>query len=475
MRTFIGIITFVLFLITPGMKCTKAQQNNVQDEYITVVGDSLKGAMINGESIREVYGHVILTQGKVVITCEKATQYISRNDALLEGNVVAKQDTLTILTPKAMYYGFEKKSRSISGLILNDTKVILTADSGDYYFKLDRAFFQGHVKLYDTATTLTSKQLTYFKLQNRMIAVGNVKIVDSTNTIYADSLEHFRTTRITLANNNVKITSSTNNVVIYGDHLEDYANKSYAFIDKNPLMIQIDSTVSKDSAKNLNESTNLRDSVGIKVDTLIIKSGRMESFRDSLNRFESKDSVRIVRGTFASVNDYSIYYRNAGKIVTKKMGETRPQPILWNEGTQMTGDSITIHLTNNRIKFLEVLNNAFLLSQNDLFKKRYDQISGDKIYLTFDSLGITSTEVKGQVLSIYYLYEDSSGNGLTKSSSLNALLKFENRKVIEVRMYGYPKSDYYPEGQVDGKELSYTLPAYVIYTNRPTKESLLKK
>jgi lipopolysaccharide export system protein LptA len=431
--------------------------------------------MINGETIREVYGHVILTQGKVVITCEKATQYISSNNALLEGNVVAKQDTLTILTPRANYYGFEKRSRSNSGLILNDTKVILTADSGDYYFRQDRAFFEGHVRLYDTATTLTSKQLTYFKSQNRMIAVGNVKIVDSTNTIYADSLEHFRVTRITFANKNVRITSSSNNVVIYGDHLEDYANKSYTFVDINPLLIQIDSSIAKDTSKKLNDSSGLSNSVNVRVDTLIIRSEKMESFRDTVNRFEAKDSVRIVRGTFASVNDYSIYYRNQSTIITKKMGENRPQPILWNEGTQMTGDSIAIHLINNRIKFLEVINNSFLLSQNELFKKRYDQISGEKIYLTFDSLGITSTEVKGQVLSIYYLYEDTSGNGLTKSSSQNALLKFENRKVIEVRLYGFPKSDYYPENQVEGKELSFTLPAYIIYKNRPTKEALLKK
>jgi len=47
--------------------------------------------------------------------------------------------------------------------------------------------------------------------------------------------------------------------------------------------------------------------------------------------------------------------------------------------------------------------------------------------------------------------------------------------VIEVRLYGFPKSDYYPENQVEGKELSFTLPAYVIYKNRPTKEALLKK
>lgn len=474
MRNSVSIVA-LLFSFILGLHVTYAQQQTKQDDYITVVGDSMKGSMINGETIREVYGHVILTQGKVVITCEKATQYISSNNALLEGNVVAKQDTLTILTPRANYYGFEKRSRSNSGLILNDTKVILTADSGDYYFRQDRAFFEGHVRLYDTATTLTSKQLTYFKSQNRMIAVGNVKIVDSTNTIYADSLEHFRATRITFANKNVRITSSTNNVVIYGDHLEDYANNSYTFVDINPLLIQIDSSITKDTSNKLNDSSGLNNSVNVRVDTLIIRSEKMESFRDTVNRFEAKDSVRIVRGTFASVNDYSIYYRNKSTIITKKMGENRPQPILWNEGTQMTGDSIAIHLINNRIKFLEVINNSFLLSQNELFKKRYDQISGEKIYLTFDSLGITSTEVKGQVLSIYYLYEDTSGNGLTKSSSQNALLKFENRKVIEVRLYGFPKSDYYPENQVEGKELSFTLPAYVIYKNRPTKEALLKK
>lgn len=41
-----------------------------QEEYIKVVGDSLVGRMINGESIREVFGHVILTQGNVKITCQ---------------------------------------------------------------------------------------------------------------------------------------------------------------------------------------------------------------------------------------------------------------------------------------------------------------------------------------------------------------------------------------------------------------------
>jgi lipopolysaccharide export system protein LptA len=445
------------------------------------------GKMVVGESIREVYGHVVLTQGKVVITCDKAVQYLSRNNADLEGNVIAKQDSLTILTPKANYFGNEKRSRSVSGVTLNDTKVILTADSGDYFFKEDRAFFQGDVKMYDTASTLTSKEMTYFKSQNRMVAVNNVKIVDSTNIIEADSLEYFRTTRIAFANSNVKILSTGNNTIIYGDHLEDYAQRSYTLINKNPLLIQIDSSKTRDTTANIisNKNPGARlnsagqnvnhDSVAVHVDTLIIRSNIMEAYRDTVNRFEATDSVRILRGAFASVNDYTIYFRNQERIVTKKMGQQRPQPILWNENTQMTGDSIAIHLHNNRIRLLDVIGNGFLLSQNEIYKKRYDQISGEKIFISFDSTGIISTEVKGQVLSIYFMYEKDSPNGLTKSSAQNALILFKDRKVSTVKMYSFPKSDYYPEKMVENKELSFTLPGYVIFTNRPTKKDLIIK
>jgi lipopolysaccharide export system protein LptA len=432
--------------------------------------------MIAGESIREVYGHVVLTQGKVVITCDKAVQYLSRNNADLEGHVIAKQDTLTIFTPKANYFGNEKRSRSVSGVTLNDTKVILTADSGDYFFREDRAFFQGDVKMYDTASTLTSNEMTYYKSQNRMVAVSNVKIIDSTNTIEADSLEYFRSTRITFANRNVKITNTGNNTVIYGNHLEDYALRSYTLINKNPLLIQIDSSRTKDTTANIKSSKNVNpDSTTVHVDTLIIRSNLMEAYRDTVNRFEAKDSVKIWRGAFASVNDYTIYFRKQERIVTKKMGHIRPQPILWNENTQMTGDSIAIHLHNNRIRLLDVIGNAFLLSQNEIYKKRYDQISGEKIFISFDSTGITSTEVKDQVLSIYFMYEKDSANGLTKSSAQNALILFKDRKVKTVSMYLFVKSDYYPEKMVENKELSYTLPGYVIFTNRPIKKDLIYK
>ncbi len=444
-----------------------------QEEVITIVGDSLVGKMVNGESVREVYGDVVMKQGNVVVNCNKAIQYISRNDAELIGDVIAKQDSLTIKTPRAFYYGNEKKSESHDGLILNDKKVILTADSGVYYFDNHKAVFNSNVTLYDTASTLTSNELTYFKDNDKAIAVGNVKIVDSVNVIKADSLTYFRKDRIAFAENNVQIRNEKNNSTIYGNHLEDYAKRSYSKMTKNPLLMQIDTTYI--TKLDTTVFGNIDTVHTFRLDTLLISSMEMEAFRDTLNIFRAIDSVEIVRGQFASKNDYTIYYRNAGEIETDKLDKNSPQPIIWYENSQLTGDSVKIFLEKSRIRKLIVNKNAFILSQNEIYSKRFDQTSGEKIIIYFENSRITKTNIYGGVHSIYYLYEGDTPNGLTKSSSESAEINFEDNKVSVVRLYGSPTSEYYPENTVIGKELSFTLPGYVLYSNRPTKKSLLRK
>ncbi len=442
-----------------------------QQEYITVTGKRGIGKTINGEMVREFVGDVVLTQGNIRVTCDTAIEYISRNDAELIGNVIATQDTLTITTPHAFYYGNEKKALSNSGVKLDDKKVILTADSGVYSFDQKKAIFNSKVKLFDTASTLTSNKLTYFKNEGKAIAVGNVKIVESQDIIRADSLIHFRESRITYAFKNVIISDTSKSSFIYGDHLEDFPGKYYSYIDENPLYIQIDTSYTN---KIDTLAGGKIDTLTIaKLDTLFIRSKKMEAYRDTINIFKAEDSVEIVRGEFASRNDFTVFYRSSGKIVTNQLNKESAQPIIWYENSQLTGDSVVITLKKNKIKELEVDNNAFLLSQNEMYKKRFDQLSGSKIKIFFNDNGIYVTEGYGGVHSIYYLYEENSPNGLTKSSSESAKILFKNKKVSTVKLYGTPVSEYYPERKVKGDELAFTLPGYILYKNRPDKEKII--
>jgi lipopolysaccharide export system protein LptA len=373
--------------------------------------------------------------------------------------VIATKDTLTIKTPHGYYFGNLEKTKSTSGVFLDDKKVILTADSGEYFFKEDRAFFESRVKLYDTTTTLTSNQLTYYQQQNRAVAVGDVLIFDGENQIYADTLEHFRNTKITFAFSNVRLINLKNNSEILGEHLEDYRQKGYSLIDRDPLFLQVDTTITKN--EDGTETALL--------DTLFIKSRIMEAYRDSSERFFAIDSVKILKENFASVNDLTIYYRNEERIVTSKINPQAAQPVLWNENSQLTGDSITIYLSDNKIKQLDVDGTSFMLSQNENYIERYDQTSSSQIKLFFDKSKINRAEFYGNVFSIYYMYDGETANGLTKSNSASTTVIFDNNEVTEVKLYKDPASEYYPEKQITGNEKEYLLPRFVVYKNKPTK------
>jgi len=429
-----------------------------ESKVITVTGSELVGSIQNGESIREVNGNVVLTQGNVVITCNKAIHYIALNDAKLIGNVIVTQDTLTIYTDEGFYYGNERRSFSDKGVKLDDKKVILTAKVGEYFFNDDRADFRTKVKLFDTASTLTSDRLLYFRREDRAIAFGNVKITDKENIIHADSLIHFRNREESFGFGNVSIKNKENNSTILGGHLEDYRTKNFSIIDSLPLLIQIDTTFANDTVKT--------------IDTLFIKSKVMKAFRDSSNRFIAIDSVEIIRGSFASKNDYAIYYRNEENIVTSKTGEEKAQPVMWFETSQVSGDSIKIFLKERQIQKIDIINNALIASYNETYRERFDQISGDTIYLFFDSLGIKRNEVYSSVLSIYYLYDDGEPNGLMKASAQSSIMNFENKKIISVKLFGTPNSEYHPESIIKGKEKEYLLPRFILYENRPEKEKL---
>jgi hypothetical protein len=280
----------------------------------------------------------------------------------------------------------------------------------------------------------------------------------------ADTLIHFRKEKITYANGNVKLKNFENNTTIFGGHLEDYANKKYTLIEENPLLMQIDTTTISDT-DSLNDFS---------IDTLLISCKTMEGFRDSTDSFNAIDSVKIFRSEFASNNDYTLFLRSEDRIITERINEDAPRPVLWYENSQLTGDSINIILEENEIRMLEVFENAFMLSQSKNFPERFDQSSSQNIKLHFEGSKLTRAEFDDKVQSIYFLFEEDEPNGLSKSAAMSAIIVFEDNEVSQVRLYGSPTSEFYPEEKVRGLERTFTLPKFVLHENRPLKNNLLK-
>jgi lipopolysaccharide export system protein LptA len=334
---------------------------------------------------------------------------------------------------------------------------------GEYFFKQAKADFRINVKLVDSSSTLTSQKLIYLRHENKAIAFQRVKIVEKENTIYSDSLIHLRADKISYAYRNTLLHNSKDGLFIFGNHLEDYRAKQYSLVDKDPLLVQFDTTYN-----------DKKDSV-LRIDTLIIKSLKMEAYRDSSNRFIAIDSVKIYRGDFSSVNDFSFYNRKNGYIDTWRISDSTRIPTLWDGPSQMTGDSIRIYLNDNKISNVSVRQNALLISQNVKYPKRYDQVSGDSVRLFFDSNQLVKTEVFGNALSYYYFYDDEEPNGIIKASARKIFIFFKDKKVMDVKMYGDPKNEYHPENLVLDKEKTFSLPGFILFNDRPKKDALLEQ
>ena len=451
---------FVFLLLFSGLLF--AQQSS---ERIIVVGDSLVGRVVNGETIREVIGNVVLKQGNVTVTCNKTIQNITRNEAELIGNVVVLQDSLTLKTSSGFYFGNSKKTRSTTGLVLDDGKVTLSADSGEYFFDEDKAIFETNVKLVDSLTTMTSDNLVYYQKEDRAFATGNVKVTDESSEIFSDTLDHNRKTGYSIADGNVRIINPENNTTVYSGHLENDSQKKYSFINEHPILLQIDTTFNSE-----NDSSKIE-----RIDTLIIDAKVMEAFRDSTKLFKAIDSVKILRAEFSSVNDITLLFRETDLIITYKIKkDSSAQPVLWYDNSQLTGDSVTIYLEDNKIHQLDVDGNSLMLSQNADFKDRFDQTSSDSIRMFFKGNNIDRSEFFGNVYSYYFMFDNEKPNGLTKSTSNSATIFFKDNEVDEVKLFGSPNSEYYPEVKVKGLEKTFSLPRFVFYQNRPVKSVLLK-
>lgn len=444
------IIKIILLLFASSFTIFSQPNGN----RLKIVGDSLKGKVVDGLNIREVLGNVVITQDDIRITCNKAIQYLSSNNAELIGNVIIVQDSVTIKTERGRYFGNLKIAYSDSAIYLNNKELVLLADKGDYNLNTKVAHFFGNVDFKDSSTSLISNKLVYTKPIEEIVAVGKVIVSDTGSTVRADSLIHNRNTKFTEGFENVVIENKGNDLTIFGNHLLDNKSEKTSKISGNPILTQIE---------KLSDGT---------FDTLFIKSKILESRNDSSTSLFALDSVRIIRGGFSSTNDFTIYNREE-ELITIFKKEENETPVLWYDNNQIVGDSIYINLDSSKIKNVDIINDAVIISEDSTYKFRYNQMSGDSIYLSFRNGKLSNTKVNGNVLSIYYMFEEKEPNGLLKSSANEISIYFELGKVSEVKMFGSPISEFHPENLVKENEKSFTLPSFVIYKNKPSRKDFI--
>ncbi|HEX7574591.1 MAG TPA: OstA-like protein [Bacteroidota bacterium] len=402
-----------LFVSVLGVSLLTLRAPSVRAQEVSA--DTLHVTQIGGEDVRELIGHVFLTQENTHITCDRALQYIRDGKFLLTGNVIVTDDSLTLRAPRGVYYRPERRAEGFERVVLDDGNTRLTAAYGEYFAEERRAFFHTHVV-----------------------------VVDSSSVLSADTLQYWRLSRRSLARGHVVVRSPADRLTIYGGRLDHDAVRLYSRMTVSPLMVQVDSAGEG------------------QFDTLQVRGVILESYRDSTRRLIARDSVELVRTDLAATARYACFFTAGDSIVL------RGAPVIWYRDTQVVGDSINVYLTKRKLRRLHVMGSAFAVSRSDsLHPERYDQIAGDRLRMLFGARGLSRTDVEGRAVSLYHLYDDSLANGLNRTSGDRIVMLFAEGKAETITVYGGVEGEYFPENMVRGKETEYALPGFVWRVNTP--------
>jgi lipopolysaccharide export system protein LptA len=113
-------------------------------------------------------------------------------------------------------------------------------------------------------------------------------------------------------------------------------------------------------------------------------------------------------------------------------------PIIWTQGSQLTGDTIALQMKNKKIDNIDLFPNGFIVNIEKKDSLHFNQIGGRKIHGTFKDSRLNTMEVTGNAEAIYF-NRDTVKNAVTEMAHTvgnNIRANFKNGQLSRSKAYG---------------------------------------
>lgn len=451
-------------------------------------GSTSKAAIEYADSSRLFEHNIQILQGNVILRHDSSFMYCDSayfNDVAQTmeafGNVRFEQgDTLFVYGD----YGFYDANARLAKLRYNvrmiNQNVTLLTDSFNYDRNANLAYYFNNGRLLDSVNELKSvyaqyspgTKLAYFKksvrltnpqfvltcdtlkysTENRVAYIVSPTVVESdSGTIYTDKGWYNTLSEESLLQDRSLVVSKDKTKTITADSL--FYNKTHGFLEAFGDMV-LNDTVKKiillgnygyydentkfafatDSAQLIEYSR--KDSLFAHADTMSMTT------IDQEREIKAYYGVRFYRIDIQGVCD-SLQFNTADSILN-----LYKNPILWNTGYQMNGDTIKILFNDSTIERMNVLRYAFAIQQleSKIDSSYYNQLKGKNLTAYFQGGEMYRMYVDGSAESIYYPVDDKEGSfvGLFKSISSYINFDIKDRKPTQINWYPEPDCDLIP-------------------------------
>lgn len=368
----------------------------------------------------DAFGHVRIQEGdSISITAGEMTYDGMTTLAELHDNVILTKNVTTLFTERLFYNRSQKVAYYDNFGTLADSINTLTSVYGEYNTGSDEALFQNQVHLENDRFTLDT-DILHYNTKTSICRIVSPTIIETTDSVTIETDRGFYNTdteqSILLDHSLVTHPDGTmtGDSILY-DKKREICQAYYDVVIDN----QKDKATYFGDYGYLDQANGYTYATGrayvmdySEEDTLYMSAEIMEGIErnlppppgatDSLEVRYTKGyhDVRLYRKDIQAIGD-SVHYFSLDSLI-KLFGS----PILWNDSTQLKGDTIYAHLANDTIDHAFAWLNASSVRWLDSVKQ--DRVKADTIQAYFREGTLDHAFYRSNVESRYYLIQEKA-------------------------------------------------------------------
>ncbi len=389
-----------------------------QDRVRIIDTDVLEGYTTEDGEVRKLIGNVQLQTDDFTVYSDTAWHYRDLNELRAKGNIQIDTDDETIWADEVFYDLATEYSEYKGRVILLSDETTIFSRFLAYDFTTEIADFPESLRMEDEEGVLIADRGLYYNQPDSAVFFGNVQLEDSTQYIEADSMYTVRKDEYYELHGRVFLHDMEEEVRLTGNFVEADST-GYRRIEGESRMQRLSDD---------------------RQDTTFVWADRMDVWEyDTTHVFKGYDEVHIWTENYSSYSDTAAYDDHT------ELFELTGEPRTWRKNMQLTGPRIEIQLEDDEVKTLFSYPDPFS-SEEDEDTKRFNQLTGDTLFINFEEGELDYMEV-WENAHMFYHNKDDAGNpdGATEMETPYLLITFRDGELYRLNTNSRSPGKVYPE------------------------------
>lgn len=417
-----------LFFCDSAYFYDKTNSFDAYDNVHIIVNDSVNvycDSLLYSGDLRfaELFDNVKLQDDSTTLLTEYMTYDRDQHLASYPNYAVTTRGDKQLVSEVGFYRDDIKELSFFDKVEVTSPKYQMFTDTLFYNTNIEKMWFWGPTTIINEENTLTGEHGYYLVDKDIAYIDKNPVMTNKTQKMVADSIYYDKGIGFAKALDRVEMIDTSYQVMLNGNYLEMWENHGFSFATDSVFATYYDE----------------QDSLFIHSDTIFM---HFDKEKEEIKQMIARRNVRFFRQDMQGKCDTLIYS------MTDSILHMRVAPILWAEGSQLTGDKIDIIISNHKIDSVMQLNNAFIINQDSV--EGFNQIKGTDIISKFRDGNIHRVNVEGgNAETIYWIREDDASLiGIDVSKSSNMVIEMNRNEISNIKSFKEISETMYPESEL---------------------------